>query len=307
MRILLLGANGQVGFELARSVAPLGSLVIAARGDCSAQSDRVSVDLNDLSALGTTLQRLRPEVILNAAAYTAVDQAEDDQDTAMRINAHAVEVLANHCDSTGALLVHYSTDYVFDGSASRPWREDDSPAPLGVYGRSKLAGEIAIREADCAHLILRTSWVYAARGQNFLRTMLRLGAEREHMRVVSDQFGAPTPARWIASATALILARLGKPHAVRETLHLTAAGEVSWHGFAQRIFELAAEQGILSRIPQLDPIPSDQYPTRAKRPAYSRLDNARLRERFDIVLPDWGLGVQQVLQELAGSPRLPLC
>ena len=301
MRILLLGANGQVGFELARSVAPLGSLIVATRVEGGACPGSVRADLNDLDGLRATLAQSRPDVILNAAAYTAVDQAEDDQDRAMRINAQAVGVLADHCSSSGALLVHYSTDYVFDGSASQPWREDDAPAPLGVYGRSKLAGEMAILEADCAHLILRTSWVYAARGQNFLRTMLRLGAEREHVRVVSDQIGAPTPARWIASATALILARLGTPHAARETLHLTAGGEVSWHGFAEQIFQSARQQGVLDRVPRVEAILSDQYPTRARRPAYSRLDNARLRERFDIVLPDWTIGAQQVIEELARS------
>ena len=299
MRMLLLGASGQVGFELARSVVPLGDVILASRDEIDVRAGAVRADLSDTAALCATLDRVRPDVILNAAAYTAVDRAEDDEDAAMRINAHAVEAMAKYCARSGALLVHYSTDYVFDGSASQPWREDDPTAPLGVYGRSKLAGEFAIRQSDCAHLILRTSWVYAARGQNFLRTMLRVGAEREHLRVVDDQIGAPTPARWIASATALILARLGKPQAARETLHLTAAGEVSWHGFAQQIFQLAGEQGILNRIPQVDPIPSDQYPTRAKRPAYSRLDNSRLRERFGIVLPDWRIGVQQVIRELA--------
>ena len=299
MRILLLGANGQVGFELARSVATLGSLVVATRVEGGAYPGAVRADLNDLDGLRATLAQSRPDVILNAAAYTAVDQAEDDQDMAMRINAQAVGVLADHCASSGALLVHYSTDYVFDGSASQPWRENDAPSPLGVYGRSKLAGEIAIREADCAHLILRTSWVYAVRGQNFLRTMLRLGAEREHLSVVCDQIGAPTPARWIASATALILARLGKPHAARETLHLTAGGEVSWHGFAEQIFQLARQLGVLDRVPRVEAIHSDQYPTRARRPAYSRLDNTRLRERFDIALPDWRVGVRQVMEERA--------
>lgn len=299
MRILLLGANGQVGFELARSVAPLGSLIVATRVEAGAYPGAVRADLNDLDGLRATLAQSRPDVILNAAAYTAVDQAEDDEDMAMRINAQAVGVLADHCASSGALLVHYSTDYVFDGSASQPWRENDAPSPLGVYGRSKLAGEIAIREADCAHLILRTSWVYAARGQNFLRTMLRLGAEREHLSVVCDQIGAPTPARWIASATALILARLGKLHAARETLHLTAGGEVSWHGFAEQIFQLARQLGVLDRVPRVEAIHSDQYPTRARRPAYSRLDNTRLRERFDITLPDWRVGVRQVMEERA--------
>ena len=238
-------------------------------------------------------------MIVNAAAYTAVDRAESEPAQAMIINAQAPAVLARWSATHGARLVHFSTDYVFDGQATRPWLEDDASSPLGVYGQSKRDGEVAIVESGADHLILRTAWVYAARGQNFLRTMLRLAGERDQLRVVDDQFGAPTPARWIAASTAAILARwqAGMPWQ-SGIVHLTAGGQTSWFGFAEAIFSQAHAAGLLPSRPQLEPIPSSAYPTPAQRPAYSVLDNARLQARFGVYLPDWRDGLSQVLSEL---------
>lgn len=301
MDILLLSANGQVGFELARSLAPLGRLSCTTRGGrAGAWSPCGALDLSDPSGVERAVVESRPQVLVNAGAYTAVDRAEDEPELAHRVNAESVAAMARACARVGALFVHYSTDYVFDGRGSRPWREEDPTAPLGVYGESKRAGELAILASGCEHLVLRTAWVYAARGANFLRTMLRVGAQREELSVVDDQRGAPTPARWIAAATAALLVGVrarGGP--VRELLHLSAGGECSWHDFAQAIFERAPELGLLPRAPRLRAISSAEYPTRARRPSYSRLDNGRLLERHGLALPDWRMGFDQVLEELA--------
>lgn len=301
MRIVLVAANGQVGFELARVLAPLGELVCTTRGghDLPATGCE-ALDLADPDAVTRALVRLAPRVVVNAGAYTAVDRAEDEPELAQRVNADAVAAMARVCADTGALLVHYSTDYVFNGEGSRPWREQDPTAPLGVYGATKRAGELAILESGCQHLILRAAWVYAARGSNFLRTMLRVGAQRDELSVVDDQRGAPTPARWIAAATTALLVRACSVDApTRELLHLSAGGECSWHDFAAAIFEQAHALALLPRIPRLQAISSSDYPTRARRPAYSRLDNARLLERYGLALPDWRVGLGQVLEELA--------
>lgn len=302
MSILLLGANGQVGFELVRAFAPLGHL------ECTTRSGRLpglarchALDIADADAVVALVERLRPRVVVNAAAYTAVDRAEDEPELAFKVNAEAVGALAAACARRQAWLLHYSTDYVFPGDTSRPWQEEDPTAPLGVYGASKRAGELAVQASGCAHFILRTAWVYAARGQNFLRTMLRLARERPQLSVVADQRGAPTPARWIASATAALLARTDLEVPVGELLHLTAAGECSWHDFASAIFEEAVAAGLIASAPEVRAIGTADYPTKAKRPAYSRLDNTRLQQRHGLVLPDWRIGLQQVIAELSAG------
>lgn len=302
MKLLLLGANGQVGFELQRALAPLGDIVCATRsGRLPGGAACEAVDIADATALEALLGRQRPDVVVNAAAYTAVDRAEDEPQAAQAANADAPAVLARWCQQRDALLLHFSTDYVFDGKARRPYRENDPTAPLGVYGRSKLAGEEAVRASGARHMIFRTAWVYAARGQNFLRTMLRLAGERDVLRVVADQHGAPTPARWIAAASALALVR--QPNGFNDarlgTFHLSAAGETCWHEFAEAIMADAGAAGLLPRAPQVEPIATADYPTRAARPAYSRLDNRRLQDTFALRLPDWRRGVAEVIGELA--------
>ncbi len=300
-RILLLGANGQVGFELHRSLVALGELVAATRtGVLPGGAAGTCADLSRPAELPALLDRIAPRIVVNAAAYTAVDRAESEPDAARLANADAPDALARWCAANDALLVHYSTDYVFDGRSERPWREDDPSAPLGVYGRSKLAGEQAIRASGCRHLIFRTAWVYAARGHNFLRTMLRLGAERDELRVVADQRGAPTPARWLAAATTAVLAGpIRQRDDALGTFHMVASGETSWHGFAEAIFTDAVQAGLLPRAPRVVPIASSDYPTPAARPAWSVLATDRLAAVHALRLPDWRDGVRQVIAELA--------
>ncbi len=295
MRLLLLGGNGQVGRELRRSLAALGELVVATRGGGAGDA---AADFDAPESLVGLIARIAPDVVVNAAAHTAVDQAEQDRDAAFRVNAEAPAVLARACAARGALLLHYSTDYVFDGNATRPYREDDPTAPLGVYGESKLAGEVAIRDSGARHAILRTAWVYAAHGRNFLRTMLRLASERDELRVVADQVGAPTPASWIADATAAMLRR-GIDDA--GTWHVVADGETSWHGFASAIMREAVAAGLLARAPSVLPIGTADYPTPARRPAYSVLDTARLRRDFGLQPPGWEAGLRATLREFASA------
>ena len=289
MKLLLLGGNGQVGRELRRSLLPLGELVVATRdgGDADA-----AADFDAPASLAALIEQTAPEVVVNAAAYTAVDKAETDAAAAFRINAEAPAAIAQACVDTGALLVHYSTDYVFDGNATRPYREDDATAPLGVYGASKLAGEQAIRASGARHAILRTAWVYAAHGRNFLLTMLRLANERDELRVVADQIGAPTPAAWIADATAEIVRR---GVVASGTWHLVADGETSWHGFAEAIVDDAHALGLIARKPRVVAIPTADYPTPARRPAYSVLDTTRLQRDFGVAPPDWRDGLRRTL------------
>ncbi len=294
MKILLLGKNGQVGWELQRALAPLGALVALDR----AGADGLRGDLEDLDGLARTVRKLAPDVIVNAAAYTAVDKAETDVARAQCINAEAPGVLAAAAAEVGALLVHYSTDYVFDGSGDKPWREDSPTGPLSVYGRTKLAGEDAIRASGCRHLIFRTSWVHAARGGNFARTMLRLGAERERLTVIADQIGAPTGADRIADVSAhAIRASLASP-ALCGTYHLVADGETSWHGYARFVIETARELGVALKVEEIAPIATRDYPTAAARPLNSRLDTQRLRSAFGLHLPDWRDGVARMLREI---------
>jgi dTDP-4-dehydrorhamnose reductase len=297
VRILLLGANGQVGTELRRSLATLGEVVAATRDGRLANGGGCEVgDLDEPRSLGALVERIAPDVVVNAAAYTAVDRAESERDAAFRANAKAPAALADACAARDALLLHYSTDYVFDGRGTRPYREDDPTDPLGVYGASKLAGEEAVRASGCRHAILRTAWVYAAHGHNFLRTMLRLGRERDSLRVVADQVGTPTPAWLIADVTAQLLSR---PDADSGTWHVTATGQTSWHGFAEAIIKGAVERGLLPSAPRVDPIATAEYPTPAQRPGYSVLDTTRLRAQLGIELPEWEDALGRVLGDSA--------
>ena len=293
MTVLLFGGNGQVGHELRRSLRALGDVVVTTRSGELPDGARCEVaDFDCPDSLAALVQRVAPAIVVNAAAYTAVDKAEDDVDAAFRTNAEAPGVLARACALRDIPFVHYSTDYVFDGQGSRPYREDDPTAPLGVYGASKLAGEDAIRAAGDRHLILRTAWVYGRHGHNFMKTMLRLGADRDELRVVADQVGTPTPAALIADVTAELL---GLRDAPSGTFHLTPRGETSWHGFAEAVFEEALARGLISRAPKVIPIATSDYPTRARRPGYSRLDIGRLEQVLGRALPEWRTGLRQVL------------
>ena len=293
MTVLLFGGNGQVGHELRRSLRALGDVVVTTRSGELPDGARCEVaDFDCPDSLAALVQRVAPAIVVNAAAYTAVDKAEDDVDAAFRTNAEAPGVLARACALRDIPFVHYSTDYVFDGQGSRPYREDDQTAPLGVYGASKLAGEDAIRAAGGRHLILRTAWVYGQHGHNFMKTMLRLGADRDELRVVADQVGTPTPAALIADVTAELL---GLRDAPSGTFHLTPRGETSWHGFAEAILEEALARGLIPRAPKVIPIATSDYPTRARRPGYSRLDIGRLEQVLGRALPEWRTGLRQVL------------
>jgi dTDP-4-dehydrorhamnose reductase len=297
MSILLLGKDGQVGWQLQRSLAPLGPVITCGHADC---------DLTDLDRLRLLVRQIGPSVIVNAAAYTAVDRAEAEPEQAMRVNGEAPGVLAQEAARLGALLIHYSTDYVFDGKKPAPYVESDPTGPLSVYGSSKLAGEEAIRAAGCKSVIFRTSWVFGARGGNFVKTILSLAREKRTLNVVSDQVGSPTPAALIATVTGIVLALLRQGHAMnRETqrrYHLCCGRPVSWHEFAQAIIKLAAATpGFDLRLkPEaIVAIPSSEYPTVAARPANSRLDCTRLEKEFGLQMPDWQPYLARMLQLLA--------
>lgn len=301
MKLLVTGATGQVGWELARSLMPLGEVIALNRTAC---------DLSQPETIREVVRDLRPQVIVNAAAYTAVDKAEKEESLATTINGESVGVLAEEARKLEALLVHYSTDYVFDGTKPEPYVEDDVPNPVNAYGRSKLAGEVAIRDADCAHVILRTTWVYAGRGQNFVKTILRLAREREELNIVADQIGAPTSARSIADATAHIVRQIQQERSVGKfssgTYHHTAAGVTSWHGFAEAIVHNAVQHGLLdpSHVPRIRPIPTSAYPLPAARPANSQLDCRRLQNRLGIALPDWQNTLNCVVREIASQETM---
>lgn len=293
MRILLLGARGQVGWELQRSLAPLGELIALDRGTPEA------ADLARPDTLAPLVERVAPDVIVNAAAHTAVDRAESEPELAHTINATAPGVLARAAAARGALLVHYSTDYVFDGSGAHARTEDAPTGPLSVYGRSKLAGEQAVRENAGRHLILRTSWVYGARGQNFPKTMLRLAQERVELRVIDDQVGAPTGADLLADVTAHALRAMQAQPAVAGTYHVAAAGETSWHGLAEFAIDTARalRPELPWRVERIEPIPTADYPTPARRPLNSRLDTTRVQAAFGLQMPPWQAGVRRMLTE----------
>lgn len=281
MKILLTGRNGQVGWELERLLSVLGDVIA---------TDRRTLDLGDADAIRCLIRKVKPNVIVNAAAYTEVDRAESQRDLAMKINAAAPQVLAEESKYNGALLVHYSTDYVFNGTKNGPYTEADEPLPLNVYGRSKLEGEERIRGVACAHVILRTSWVYAARGRNFLLTMLRLAREGRPIRVVNDQVGAPTWSGDLAEATVQLLRKIGSD--VHATYHLAANGEATWYEFARRIFEL---RGVSASIAA---IRSDEYPTAAVRPRNSVLNCGKLERDFGVSIPGWERGLGLALAQL---------
>lgn len=295
MKILLLGKNGQVGWELQRSLAPLGEVIALDR-----HSRDLCGDLSNLQGLAATVQAVRPDLIVNAAAHTAVDKAESEPELARTLNALAPGVLAQEAHKLGAWLVHYSTDYVFDGSGSQPWIETDTPAPLSVYGQTKLEGEQLIAAHCSRHLIFRTSWVYAARGSNFAKTMLRLAQERERLTVIDDQWGAPTGAELLADVTA---------HAIRQAMaqpqdaglyHLAASGETTWNGYAKHVIAQAerAHSAIKIIANEVAPVPTSAFPTPARRPHNSRLNTGKLQATFGLSLPAWQQGVDRMLAEI---------
>ena len=294
MKILLLGKNGQVGWALQRSLAPLGELVAL-----DSQSQTHCGDLSNLTGLAQTVRDVAPDVIVNAAAYTAVDKAENEPVLAHTINALALSVLAQEAKRIGAWLIHFSTDYVFDGSGDKPWLETDATVPLSVYGVTKLAGEQAIIASACKHLIFRTSWVYGARGNNFAKTMLKLAQERDSLKVVNDQMGAPTGADLLADVTAhAIRTALQKPN-VSGLYHLAASGETSWHEYACFVIDFARQAGLDIKVAQtaIQAVPSSEFATVAKRPLNSRLNTNKLQKTFSLHLPDWQSGVTRMLVE----------
>jgi len=295
MKILLFGKNGQVGWELQRSLAPLGELVAL-----DSDSTELCGDFTNLGGIAQTVRAVSPDVIVNAAAHTAVDKAESEPELVRTINALVPGVLAQEAQRGKAWLIHYSTDYVFDGSGVKPWQETDATAPLSVYGATKLEGERLIQQADCRHLIFRTSWVYGTRGGNFAKTMLRLAQERDSLNVINDQIGAPTGADLLADITAHAIRAARQQPEMSGLYHLVAAGETSWHGYASFVLDFARRAGIPLKVATgaVQPVPTSAFPTPAKRPHNSRMDTAKLRHTFGLNLPVWQSGVTRMLSEL---------
>jgi len=293
MKILLFGKGGQLGWELQRSLAPLGEVVAL-----DFDSPDLCGDFTNLPGLAQAVRVVQPDVIVNAAAHTAVDKAESEPELVRMINALAPSVLAEEAKKLGAWLVHYSTDYVFDGSGDQPWREEDRTAPLSVYGRTKRDGENLIALTDCKHLIFRTSWVYAARGGNFAKTMLRLASEREQLKIINDQIGAPTGAELLADVSAHAIRMVQARPELGGLYHCTAAGQTNWYEYARLVFELACKAGRELKLAEVLPIPTREYPTPAQRPLNSRLCCDKLEAAFGLRLPDWRLGVTRMLNEI---------
>jgi dTDP-4-dehydrorhamnose reductase len=294
LKILIFGSGGQVGWELLRTLQPFGTVQAY---------DFPEVDFSQPESLRMIIRDLKPEVIVNAAAHTAVDRAEDEQELAYLINADAPRILAEETALCNGLLIHYSTDYVFDGTKTSAYNENDIPNPLGVYGKTKLAGESAIAGTNCRHIIFRTSWVFGARGQNFLNTILRLASSRSELKIVNDQYGAPTWSRMLAEATAAVLSKISvMPSAMWESgiYNMTCAGVTSWYEFAKVILEKAQQRGVLKKdvLPQIIPIATHEYPVKAKRPANSLLNNEKLQKTFGLVLPSWNTCVNLVIDEM---------
>lgn len=292
MDILLFGKNGQVGWELQRALAPLGNLIVVDR-----HSSDYCGDFENPEGLAETVRRIKPAVIVNATAYTAVDKAESEQDKARLVNATSIAALAEVAEETGAWLIHYSTDYVFDGSGDRPWCEDDATAPLNTYGQTKLEGEQSIARTMTKYLIFRTSWVYAAKGNNFAKTMLKLAKDRDSLSVINDQFGAPTGAELIADCTAHAIRVALANGSVAGLYHLIAAGETTWHAYATKVIAFAKEQGVELQVQTINAVPTSAFPTPAKRPANSRLNTEKFQQAFGLTLPDWQVGVERMLLE----------
>lgn len=300
MKILLFGKNGQIGWELQRSLVPLGELVAL-----GSDSGELCGDFTDPDGIARTIRAVAPDVIVNAAAYTAVDKAENEPELARTINALAPGMLAQEAKRINAWLIHYSSDYVFDGSGKKPWLETDATGPLSVYGATKLEGEQLIRQSDCRHLIFRTSWVYGARGGNFAKTMLRLASERDSLNVINDQFGAPTGADLLADIAAHAIRTVRQNTELSGLYHLAAGGVTSWHGYASFVLDFARRADItLTVAPDaIKPVPTSAFPTPAKRPHNSRLDTTKLRHIFDLNLPLWQTGVTRMLTEILESGK----
>lgn len=309
MKILVTGAGGQLGRVLCPRLEPLGEVVATTRqGRPAADCRTLSMDLSLPLRIQEVIHDVVPDVIVNAAAYTAVDNAEDEAELAHQVNSVAPGRMAVEAESVGALLVHFSTDYVFSGESDRPWRETDPTVPLNVYGRTKLGGEEAIRLTDCAHLILRTGWVYAGHGHNFARTMLRLGAERDALKIVDDQFGAPTWVEALSDGVAQILNALGDTPSESigkraGTCHLSAAGETTWYHYAESLFDEARRAGLLERKPALTPVTSAEFPTKARRPRYSVLDSAHIDTVFGVSLQPWQDDLARCVDAMARANR----
>ena len=298
--VLLIGADGQLGTELRKALAARGiaPVMSSLHGTLPDGGTARACDLSAPGALAALVREVAPAAVINAAAYTAVDRAESEPALAARINAEAVRELGDTAKALGATVVHYSTDYVFAGDGTRPYREDDAPGPVSVYGRTKREGEQALAASGADAVTFRLAWVYAAHSANFLRTMLRVGSERDHLRVVADQVGAPTPAHWIAEASLKALEA-----GARGLYHLAPQGQTSWHAYAEAIFAGAVARGLLAKAPTVEAIPSSAYPTPAARPAWSVLDSSRLERDAGVRLPDWRVGLDEVLDQLAAAPR----
>ncbi|QLX24924.1 dTDP-4-dehydrorhamnose reductase [Citrobacter freundii] len=293
MNILLFGKTGQVGWELQRALAPLGNIIAL-----DVHSSDYCGDFSNPQGVADTVRKIRPDVIVNAAAHTAVDKAESEVEFAQLLNATSVEAIAKAAAETGAWVVHYSTDYVFPGTGEKPWREDDATAPLNVYGETKLAGERALQEHCPRHLIFRTSWVYAGKGNNFAKTMLRFAKERAEMSVINDQYGAPTGAELLADCTAHAIRVAMKRHEVAGLYHLVAGGTTTWYDYAALVIDEARKAGIELAINKLNAVPTSAYPTPARRPNNSRLNTKKFQQNFELVLPEWQSGVKRMLAEL---------
>lgn len=300
MKILLLGKNGQVGWELQRALQPLGEVIAL---DRHANAQGLCGDIANLEAITQLIQQVQPNVVVNATAYTAVDKAEAEVEQADLINHLAVKHLAEQCQAVNALLIHYSTDYVFSGEGVTPWQEQDATAPQNVYGQTKRAGELALEQSAVKFINFRTSWVYGTHGQNFIKTMLRLAQAKEELNIIADQIGAPTGAALIADATAQAIRYYSLQENEQQQhlcghYHLAASGETSWYEYAQFIFDVARQKGLVLKLQQVNPIATTAYPTPAKRPLNSRLNTQKLQQQFHLHLPYWQQGVEQVLGEI---------
>ena len=298
MNILLFGKTGQVGWELQRSLAPLGNIIAV-----DVHSTDFCGDFSNPEGVAETVRRVKPDVIVNAAAHTAVDKAESERDFAQLLNATSVEAIAKEAEKINAWFIHYSTDYVFPGDGEKPWVETDATAPLNTYGETKLAGELAVQQHCKQHLIFRTSWVFAGKGNNFAKTMLRLAKEREELSIINDQFGAPTGAELLADCTAhAIKIAMAKPE-VAGLYHLVASGTTTWFDYANLVFAEAKEAGLILAVNKTNPVPTSSYPTPARRPYNSRLDTSKFQQTFDLTLPSWDVGVKRMLAELFAATK----